>query len=186
MMRRSTTKQRGNIFLILLVAAALLFAAGMYKSYKKEQQQQATEQAAAEALAMAEQKKRDEERAALQERLAQEQKQKDELSKSIKAVDAAYAKWIDAVKVAESTGRIALSTPVATLQSIRRETQELIVAPCMDAAKTALLSSMDLTIEGFFTFMTNKGEIGKLVAGNLLNQGAEKLKAFSEQRKQCN
>lgn len=179
------SKQRGNIFLILLAVVVLMAAAGMYRSHQKEQQQKAAEQAASETQRAAEQKKRDEERAALQERLAQEQKQKDELSNSLKAVDSIHERWVDAIRVADATSRIALSTPVATLQNIRREAQELTVAPCMDEAKTTLISSMDLTIEGFFTFMTNKGEIGKLVAGDLLNQGTEKLKAFSEQRKQC-
>lgn len=178
-------QQHGNIFVILLAVIAMLVAAGFYKSHQKERQQQAKEQAAAETLAAAEKKKREEENAALQERLEQEQKQQDALSKSNKAVDAAYARWIDAVKVAESTSRIALSAPVTTLQSIRRETQELTVAPCMDAAKSALLRSMDTTIEGFFSFMTNKGELGAILAGGLLRQGAEQLASFNEQRKQC-
>lgn len=179
------SKQRGNIFLILLAVVVLMAAAGMYRSHQKEQQQKAAEQAASETQRAAEQKKRDEERAALQERLAQEQKQKDELSNSLKAVDSTHERWIDAVKVAQSTSRIALSTPVAALQSIRRETQELTVPPCMDDAKTTLLSSMDLTIEGFFTFMTNKGDIGSLLAGELLRKGAEQLTSFAEQRKHC-
>lgn len=185
MLSSKKLKQSGNIFLILLAVVVLLAAAGMYKSHQKEQKQKAAEQAVSETQRAAEQKKRDEELAALQERLAHEQKQKDELTNSLKALDGIYERWGDAIRVADATSRIALSTPVATLQNIRREAQELTVAPCMDEAKTTLINSMDLTIEGFFIFMTNKDEIGKIAAGDLLNQGTERLKAFSEQRKQC-
>lgn len=179
------SKQHGNIFVILLAALALLIAAGLYKSHQKEQRQQAIEHAKNEALAAAEQKKREEERKALQERLEQEKKQKDILTNAMKAMDDAYARWEDAVRVAESTSRISLSTPVATLQSIRRETQELTVPPCMDEAKSTLVKSMDLTIEGFLTFMTQKGDIGKLLAGQLLVKGSDQLAAYREKRDQC-
>ncbi|MVT28776.1 hypothetical protein GO496_10580 [Acidovorax citrulli] len=71
----------------------------------------------------------DEERKALEQRKAQEQAQKDALASSLKAMDTLVARWDDAVKVASTTGRIALSGPVATLQAIRRETEGVTVPP---------------------------------------------------------
>ncbi len=78
-----------------------------------------------------------------------EQAQKDALASSLKAMDTLVARWDDAVKVASTTGRIALSGPVATLQAIRRETEGVTVPPLPDAGKAGLLRSMSSTEKGF-------------------------------------
>lgn len=62
-------------------------------------------------------------------------------------------RWQDAIEIANSTARVSLDGPVANLQAIRREVDELEAPSCASQAKSALISSMDHVIEGFLTFM---------------------------------
>lgn len=63
-------------------------------------------------------------------------------------------RWSDALKVAGSTSRIALSEPVARMQGIK---QDLIKrdpeTACEARLKSDLLKSYDLAISGFLSFM---------------------------------
>lgn len=67
-------------------------------------------------------------------------------------------RWDDAVAVADSTGRIALSGPVAELQALRREAATLEPPPCVADAHLALGEMMDHTIEGFLLFMRQESD----------------------------
>lgn len=188
MQHRRLKREHGKIWLILLVLVALVIGAWQYSESKAEKKRlaMATEQQRAkDAAAKEELAKRDLERKQLEERLAQEKQQKDALQESNKAIDDAYVRWTDAVKVAESTGRAALSGPISTLQAIRRDTQTITVAPCMDAAKASLVASMDHTIEGFLAFMTNQLNLGKEMARAPLEAGVTEMAKYQENRKLC-
>lgn len=188
MQRTYLKREHGKIWLILLVLIALVIGAWQYSESKTEKKRLAIateEQRTKEAAAKEEQAQRDLERKQLEERLAKEKQQKDALQESNKAIDNAYTRWTDAIKVADSTSRVSLSSPVATLQAIRRDTQTITVAPCMDAAKASLLSSMDFTIEGFLAFMTNHLNIGKELARPMLEAGIKELAKYQENRKLC-
>ena len=56
-------------------------------------------------------------------------------------------KFLDSVEVASQTSRIALSSPISNLQSIRQETSELEVPVCMVDARGNLLNSMQHYID---------------------------------------
>jgi hypothetical protein len=72
--------------------------------------------------------------------------------------------WSDAVQVASSTGRIALSAPIATLQRIRRETMAREVPECAIVAKDMLVHSMEGTVQGFLRFASFDGTKPKSIA----------------------
>lgn len=63
------------------------------------------------------------------------------------------SKWLDGVKLAESTPRIALSPQVGNLQAIKRDLEGVGVGNCLAGAKIALNDHMSLTIQGFLEFM---------------------------------
>ncbi|WP_423458018.1 hypothetical protein [Ottowia sp. VDI28] len=49
-----------------------------------------------------------------------------------------YRRWADAERLAFTTSRIALATPIATLQAIKREAESLTVPSCLTQAKEAI------------------------------------------------
>jgi len=62
-------------------------------------------------------------------------------------------RWQDSVTLAGSTSRIALSGPVATMQSVERDTENTPVPKCLEGARTLLTLSMTDAITGFVDFM---------------------------------
>jgi hypothetical protein len=63
-------------------------------------------------------------------------------------------RWADAVKLAASTGRIALAQPVGNMQAIKRELEGVALASdCMRAARDRKAEAMGLTINAFLSFM---------------------------------
>ena len=64
-----------------------------------------------------------------------------------------YRRWIDAEKLAASTGRIAMAAPVASLQSIYRESESSVVVSCATEAKAALVSLTKQSVESMLQFM---------------------------------
>ena len=146
-------RERGFGFLHLILALIVVVAAlGFWKHQSKKMEAQAAEQLRLET----EQKRKvSEEREALAKRLEAEGR-KDEFEKSIASLKGIRGRWQDAERLAQSTSRIALAQPVASLQQIKRETEGIVVPPCLDAAKGHLVSAMNWTIEGFIQFMTDK------------------------------
>lgn len=156
--------ERGFGFLHLILALIVVVAAlGFWKHQSKKMAAQAAEQFRLET----EQKRKvSEEREALAKRLEEErealakrqeeEKRKDEFEKSIASLKGIRARWQDAERLAQSTSRIALAQPVASLQQIKRETEGIVAPPCLNAAKGHLVRGMKWTIEGFIQFMTDK------------------------------
>jgi len=54
------------------------------------------------------------------------------------AMLALYRRWADAERLAFSTARIALATPIASLQALKREAEALEIHECLARAKDAL------------------------------------------------
>lgn len=78
------------------------------------------------------------------------------VSTSIASMDKAQSQWMDAMKVASASPRIALATPMAGLQSLRQSVQALPVPECLAANKQHLIKGMDEGLEGMFAFMRNE------------------------------
>lgn len=67
-------------------------------------------------------------------------------------------RWDDAVDIAESTSRIAMSGPISDLQEIRRETRAQDWPKCAEPAQAELVDWMDETIKAFLSFASQDDE----------------------------
>lgn len=180
-MSKKHHREKGSVWIILLVLVAVVLASWQYSEHKAAQKQRA----AAEAQAQTEQRKREQERAELERRQAEEKAQQDALTASNKALDQVLTRWDDAMKIAGTTGRIALAAPVASLQTVRREAEALSVSLCMDPAKALLVSSMQNTIDGFITFMRNEYKLGDKLAQPSFDEASKQFAEFKTARANC-
>lgn len=183
-----TLRQRGSVWIILLVLVATVVGAWQYNGHKAEKKRlaRAELQRQQEGQArQAEEARRESERQQLEKRLTEEKQRRDALASANQALDSLLGRWDDAVKLASNTSRIALSGPVTTLQSIKREAERLTVSPCMDQAKSLLLKSMESTTEGFLEFMRNQMKIGDKLAQIDFDSAAKDMAAFQAARVTC-
>lgn len=107
------------------------------------------------------------------------EKERVETKKSFDDLRALFDKWSDAEKLASSAPRISLATPVASLQEIKRQTASTNVAPCLSAAKEALVDGMSLKIDAYISFMQRHSLDADLLAS------AEKFEEFVRLAKVC-
>lgn len=70
-------------------------------------------------------------------------------------LDDIMERWSDASIVASRTSRIALSSVVQDMQSLRREADKLVVTPCLTRAQANLLVGMDSELTGYLKFMAD-------------------------------
>lgn len=174
--------QRGNVLVIVLVVFALLGGA-IYWQKSRRAAAKSEEERVAAAAKQADEVKATTELKALQQQI-EASKSKDVLQVSLKAADDVYARWKDGKEVANSTSRIGLATPVATLQAIRREADGLIVPDCLKVGKTNLLEAMKLEIEGFLAFMGDVN-LGKYVAAANAESASKLLTLYEADRSMC-
>lgn len=168
------------IWVILILAVFAVVSAKMWSDSKKRER---------EAAAAAEQKRQsattiNRERQEFEARLAAE-KSKSEYAKAADALNSARTRWVDAVRVADATSRVSLSGPVSNLQAIRRETDALLLPDCLAASRQKLTEGMQHQIDGFLTFMANSGEMGKLLAGGKLEDGAKLVAEAKDMAERC-
>ena len=64
-----------------------------------------------------------------------------------------YRRWADAERLALSTGRIALSGPIAAMQAIQREAEIITSPACLDDARKALVDLTQKSSQGLLEFM---------------------------------
>lgn len=95
----------------------------------------------------------------------------------LKELQAIAVEWDDAYKLASQTPRASLSGQIASLQAIRRKAQDLAMPECASSAKTALVDSMDNSINGFIAFLGQKPESE---VNALFTRANERMKAFGE------
>lgn len=183
--------QRGSLWVILAVLLAIGVGAWSYaahKAAKRREEAQASELRQAQLRAAAErqeQRQREAERIALEERLSQERAQQDALASANKALEAVLTRWDDALRVANSTSRVNLATPVATLQAVRRDAEALTLSPCMDPAKEALVASMQHMIDGFIIWWRNDFKLGNDLAKPDFEAAGKKMEEFKSLRGLC-
>lgn len=183
-MKSRKQTQSGSIWVILLVVIAGVSAAWLYSEHRAEKRRVAM-QIEQDRRDAEERSKREAERKELEKRQQEEQAQQDALSEANKKLDALLVRWNDAQTLAGTTGRIALAQPVAALQAIRRDVDELTVSPCLDEAKAHLLESMARTIEGFIAFMRNELKIGDKLAQIEFEAAADQMAEYNQARAGC-
>lgn len=171
----------GRILLVILLLVVFGVGASIYSAQSKKSARLQEEQR----IAAQEKARVQAERQELEHRQVQKKAQNDALKSSLKVVDGLVVRWDDAVKVALTSGRIALPGPVGILQATRREAEELTVPPCLDEAKAHLVKGMNSTVEGFLVFMRNELKIGDTLAQIHFEESAKGMKAFKEGRASC-
>jgi uncharacterized protein (DUF983 family) len=75
-----------------------------------------------------------------------------EVQAFVKEITPLLGRFVDAVKVADSTARISLVPIITQMQEIRREAQSKQPPPCAAPAYNDILQGMDLYIEAFLSF----------------------------------
>jgi len=93
-------------------------------------------------------------------------------------VDRIEDRWKDAVKVAESTPRMALAVQITKLQDLKRETEAVKMPDCAANAMKSLAAYQTATIDGFLSFL-GKGEIQ---AGELMESAAKHRELYRQER----
>lgn len=77
--------------------------------------------------------------------------------------------WDPALRLAASTSRIALATPVQRMQDIRSKTNNQPAEGCVADAKRHLMAHMDYSIEAFLEFMQDH----EYTSGELLKKAKD-------------
>lgn len=80
-----------------------------------------------------------------------------EVDPFLQDLDALMAEWTDAVALADSTSRLALSPAVDKLQTLRRTAEALSVPDCGEYLRQMVVAWMDFRIDGYLTFMRQSG-----------------------------
>jgi hypothetical protein len=86
--------------------------------------------------------------------------------------------WQDAVKLAGSAPRVSLATQIASLQEIRRRTATTVPPDCAKEAHGHLVKGMDLGIQSFLDFLTQKPQTA---VNQEFTDAATELATFSAQ-----
>ncbi len=146
---------------------------------EQEQQRAELERQRAEA------ERRAAEQQAQEQQAATEKAQRDAVQAAQAALDATVRKWVDAVRVADTTGRIALAGPVSTMQAIRREAASISVPACLIPARTLLVRAMDATVNGYLAFMSNESGMGRENSRGEFRAADIALAAYREARAAC-
>jgi Tfp pilus assembly protein PilE len=169
------TKNKIQPMHVVLAVIAIVFAIG-FLGYSKTQRERAAaaeqlkqEQIAAERQRQAENQRLRQEQQdyelklaqaleAQAKEVAQKQLQREQADAALKKMKIMVERFDDTTTLANSTARIALAQPVATLQRIKRETESIEVPSCLEGSKGSLVSAMNDYITGYLAFMTYRGQ----------------------------
>lgn len=140
---RMIKKQKGfSIFTILFLLAVMVFGLIGHSIYKKSEEK------------------------------AAKIKQVQEINQARTTIKATMVKYQDALQLAASTSRIALSGPVAAMQALKREADLIAVPMCMSNSKEFLIQGMNASIQHFLDFMQQKS------SGTEQEESAANIKAY--------
>ncbi len=102
-------------------------------------------------------------------------------TEGLEQLSAIETKWQDGMKVASSTSRMSLSSPVANLQATKRELGGLKVSSCLDPAKAALHAHMESMVDGFVAFMAQKSS----ASDDAIKKGDAHMESFKLAKAKC-
>ncbi len=85
--------------------------------------------------------------------------------------------WDDANALAGQTPRSALAQQIESLQTVRRKAEDVQAPDCAAAVKTALVGSMEATIQGFIAFL---GQSPDTEVSAAFTVATDKMKAFND------
>lgn len=99
-------------------------------------------------------------------------------TEALAQVQSAAREWDDANKLAGQTPRASLAVQIAALQAVRRKVQDITVPACANAMKSALIASMDASIEGYVAFLGQKSDG---LVQNSFKTANEKMDVFGQE-----
>lgn len=162
-------KRGPNWLVVLLVVSALALGGAWWKNKRDRRADQERQQA--------------EQRAEFEQQQARE-KGRHEAERAFASLDRLYTRWRDGVRLADTTARIALAQPVQSLQTIHRETQDLLVPECLRAPKARLTAGMATVINGMLGFMSDR-DYGRIVAGAAFAEAKFAFDDYERGSEQC-
>lgn len=128
------------LFLTLGISGIIVASLGFAWAQQQLQQKELEKRAETNARQIAE---RTEELRAMSEQYREE----------ITQLNGPYMRFVDDLKVASATGRIALSGPVGRMQQSVRELREIQTGECLQQVQSNIAEGMTTIINGFITFM---------------------------------
>ena len=181
-MRREPKHQSGNTLLVIAIVLMVGLGGAIYMNESRKAA--ATQKAQREADLKAQQDRAEREREALR-KAAEDAKAKDILVTTLKSVDEVMARWNDAAALAGNTSRMALSTPLAALQAVKRDAAALTVPPCLTEGKAAMVKGMELMLEGYLEFMANTAKMGDILARAKFEEAKPEFDRYKAARAAC-
>lgn len=181
-MKKAREHQAGNTLLIIAIAIVVGLGGAIYMNESRKAA--ATQKAQREAELKAQQDRAEREREALR-KAAEDAKAKDILATSLKSADDVMARWNDASALAGNTARMALSTPLAALQAVKRDAMTLTVPPCLSEGKVAMVKGMELTLEGYLEFLANTAKMGDILASAKFSEAKPYFDRYKAARSAC-
>lgn len=166
---RTCFKQQGisSVALIAALAVAVIGGSIWINQSRKAKREEVTrlEQVQAQVVAEADAKRL--------------QHANDTVEKTSTALREIHSRWTDASRLAHSTARVSLSTPVASLQELQRTLRSLEVPGCLSAAKKHLSDAIGLDIESIMQFMVDSSVEGQTKATLLKTRSVEKSTEYA-------
>lgn len=104
---------------------------------------------------------------------------------SLETLNGFLVRLNDGLRIASSTGRIALAGPVKDLQTINREIRAFEPYGCADKPHAALASAASGFVDGFLEFMGNDKSTGELMVTVHMNSAKEAMDRFRVSRREC-
>ncbi len=86
--------------------------------------------------------------------------------------------WDDANALAGQTPRASLAGPIASLQQIRRNAEDIEVPGCAQGVHDSLVGAMDATITGYLDFLGQKGDF---VVNASFDRASNKMREFNNE-----
>lgn len=167
----------------IVLAAIVLGIGGLIISKERARAAAKTEAARIEVAA---QDKARQERAALEDQARKAQAaERDLLAQTLKKYDDLLVRWGDAERLAESSPRMNLAMPVAALQALRREAEQLPTPPCLVTGKTELVTAMGASVDGYIAFMQNLASLGARFASDHAAISKRHFANYKTQRETC-
>lgn len=186
-------RQRGaSVLAILAVVAVVVVGLVVYKERSRAAAREEQQRIELAQRQEAERAQREREAAAQREREAlqaqaqkAEQEKRDLLAQSLKQFDDVVVRFYDASRVAGSTSRIALAQPVAAMQALHRETEQLNVPPCLATGRDDLIEAMKATVDAYIAFMQNRDKLGDVLAAAHFEKAEKSTERYRSARAAC-
>ena len=158
-----------KVTIIAILVVLALVSTFAYRHHQDEMRREAL--VAAERAALAASKAAEE--AAQVANTAAKQKRDAEVADAAMRVQRMSLRLTEAVRLASSTARVALSGPVASLQALHREVLDMNVPECFAESKEHLGASAGLYVDAFLAFMSDTGFDGRIKSSQLQTKAIE-------------